>query len=126
MEIRDAREADAKRLAALADASAERMRNLIHDRTVRVADDGEVVGFVSFDARHDGVHVIRCEGLSAVVGRLLDEPARFAAKEGLAVEFVVERSREDLVSAATNAGFERVGEGPRFDGSPTVRLRREP
>ena len=37
MEIRDAVEADAERLAALTDAPTDFMRNLVHDRTVRVA-----------------------------------------------------------------------------------------
>ena len=46
MEIRDAVEADAGRLADLADSPPDVMRNLVHDRTVRVAtedDDGQIV-----------------------------------------------------------------------------------
>jgi len=126
MEIRDAREADAKRLAALADAPVETMRDLVHDRTVRVAEADEIVGFVSFDARRETVHITQYEGPPEVAARLLDEPVRFAATEGMAVELLVKRSREDLTRAAADAGFENVGEGPRFDGSPTVKFRREP
>ena len=49
MEVRDALEADAERLASLTDAPGDVMRNLVHDRTVRVAEDGdEIVAFVSF------------------------------------------------------------------------------
>ncbi len=46
MKIRDAVEADAGRLAALADPPTDVMRNLIHDRTVRVAeaDDEDAAG----------------------------------------------------------------------------------
>ena len=43
MEIRDAIEADAERLAALTGAPADVMRNLVHDRTVRVAAEGDEV-----------------------------------------------------------------------------------
>ena len=126
MEVRDAREADAKRLAALADAPVEPIRDQIHDRTVRVADEDGVVGFVSFDARRDTVHITRCEGPPEVVERLLDEPTRFAAREGLSVEFIFEESREELARAAADTGFEKVGNGPRFAESPTVRFRYEP
>ncbi|WP_216824867.1 hypothetical protein [Salinigranum rubrum] len=37
MEVRDAVEADAEALAAIVDAPADVMRNVVHDRTVRVA-----------------------------------------------------------------------------------------
>jgi hypothetical protein len=126
MEVRDAVEADAGRLASLADAPAETMRNLIHDRTVRIADEnGEVAGFVSFDARRDAVHVSQFDGQPKAVERLLDEPARFARNEGMAVELLVEQSRGDLKRAATAAGFREIGSGPRFDGAPTVKFRLE-
>lgn len=126
MEVRDAIEADAESLAALADAPAETMRNLVHDRTVRVADDGSVVGFVSFDARRDAVHVTQFEGSREVAERLLREPSRFAEGEGMPVELLVEVDREDLRAAALDAGFEERGSGPRFDGAETVAFRRDP
>lgn len=126
MEVRDAVEADAGRLAALGDAPAETMRNLVHDRTVRVADEGDsVVGFVSFDARRDAVHVTQFDGQPKAVERLLDEPARFARNEGMAAELLVEASNEGLRRAATEAGFREVGSGPRFDGAATVKFRLE-
>lgn len=124
MEVRDAIEADAGRLAALGDAPAETMRNLVHDRTVRVATEGDsVVGFVSFDARRDAVHVTQFDGQPKAVERLLDEPARFARNEGMAAELLVEASKEGLRRAATEAGFREVGTGPRFDGAATVKFR---
>jgi hypothetical protein len=127
MEVRDAVEADAEPLAALADAPAETMRNLVHDRTVRVADDGgRAVGFVSFDARRDAVHVTQFEGSREVAERLLREPSRFAEGEGMPVELLVEAGREDLRAAALDAGFEERGSGPRFDGAETVAFRRDP
>jgi hypothetical protein len=126
MEVRDAVEADAGRLAALADAPAETMRNLIHDRTVRVADEsGDITGFVSFDARRDTVHVSQFDGEERAVERLLDEPVRFARNEGMAAELLIEESREDLKRAATDAGFGKSGSGPRFDGARTVKFRVE-
>ena len=126
MEVRDAVEADAESLAALASAPAETMRNLVHDRTVRVADDGSVVGFVSFDARRDAVHVTQFEGDRETAERLLHEPRRFAESEGMPVELLVEADRDELRAAALDAGFEERGPGPRFDGAETVTFRDEP
>ena len=125
MEVRDAVEADAERLAALADAPTEAMCNLIHDRTVRVADDGEIVGFVSFDAHRDAVHVTQFDGTSDATKRLLEEPARFARNEGMTAELLVEDSRAELKRAAASAGFIEVGPGPRFDDTQTVKFRLE-
>ena len=127
MEVREAVEADAERLATLADAPTDTMRNLVHDRTVRVAENaGEIVGFVSFDAKRDAVHVTQFDGTSEAAARLLDEPARFARSEGMAAELLVEESRAELQRAATAAGFERAGPGPRFEGAPTIRYRLDP
>lgn len=127
MEVRDAVEADAGRLAELTGSPADVMRNLIHDRTVRIAEDGEeIVGFVSFDAQRDTVHVTQIEGTDGACERLLEEPLRFARTEGLAVELLVLERRDDLRATADEAGFEQLGPGPRFDGMPTVRYRLEP
>ena len=63
MEMRDAIEADAERLASLTDAPRDVMRNLVHDRTVRVVDeDDDIRGCVSYDARGQHVHVTQPEG----------------------------------------------------------------
>ena len=126
MEIRDAVESDAGRLAELTDAPTDVMRNLVHDRTVRVGEeDDDIVGFVSYDAREKTVHVTQIEGTPAVCNRLLDEPVRFARGEGMAVELLVPEPDEDAQTAADSAGFDRVGSGPRFDGTPTVKYRLE-
>jgi hypothetical protein len=127
MQIRDAVEADAGRMADLADAPPDVMRNLVHDRTVRIAerDEDEIVGFVSFDARERTVHVTQLEGESAVCDRLLQEPVRFAQGEGMAVELLVPEPEDGIQTAATDAGFDRVGSGPRFDGTPTIKYRLE-
>jgi len=126
MEIRDAVEADAGRLAELADSPPDVMRNLVHDRTVRVAQEGdEIVGFVSYDARAQTIHVTQLEGSPDRCNTLLEEPIRFARREGMAVEMLVPEPDEDVQSAAENTGFDRVGSGPRFEGTPTVKYRLE-
>jgi len=143
MEVRDAVEADASALAGLADAPTDVMRNLVHDRTVRVAerespaagpnadaDDGgderEVLGFVSFDARERTVHVTQLRGTDDACRQLLSEPVRFAAGEGMTVELLVEDGDDGVRSAAEAAGFSPDGPGPRFEGVETVRYRLDP
>lgn len=126
MEVRDAVEADAGRLAALTDAPRDVMRNLVHDRTVRVAErDEEIVGFVSYDAREQTVHVTQLEGETDTYERLLAEPVGFADTEGMAVELLVPEGDADVRASASDAGFERQGSGPRFDGQRTTRFRLE-
>ena len=146
MEVRDAVEADAESLAGIADAPVDVMRNLVHDRTVRVAerdpasagpnaDAGDapedtnahtVAGFVSFDATDGTVHVTQFGGTLEACERLLAEPVRFAASEGMAVELLVSEGDDDRREAAERAGFDRAGRGPRFGGAPTVRYRLDP
>ncbi|MFW6017930.1 MAG: hypothetical protein ACOCPX_03845, partial [Halapricum sp.] len=100
MEVRDAVEADAGRLAELTDAPRDVMRNLIHDRTVRVAEsDEELSGFVSFDARERTVHVTQLEGSTEACTRLIEEPMGFAAGEGMAVELLVPESNDTVRQA---------------------------
>jgi len=140
MEIRDAVEADAEALAGIAAAPADVMRELVHDRTVRVAvregdgerssDDGDdrssdddVVGFVSYDARDGVVHVTQVGGAADVCEALLAEPVGFAEREGLPVEAIVPVEETAAVEAADAVGFERTGSGPRFEGRETVCLR---
>ncbi|MFC7071701.1 hypothetical protein ACFQJ7_09650 [Halovenus rubra] len=126
MELRDAVEADAERMASLTDAPQDVMRNLVHDRTVRVAEDGEdVTGFVSFDAREQTVYVTQIEGTQAVFADLLDEPIRFARTEGMDIELFTLDNETELLNAVSEAGFEEVGPGPRFEGEPTTRYRLE-
>ncbi|MFC7133093.1 MULTISPECIES: hypothetical protein [Salinibaculum] len=126
MDVRDAVEADAERLADLTDTPRDVMRNLIHDRTVRVAErDEDIVGFVSYDARERTVHITQIEGDPDAVERLLDEPVRFARTENMAVELLAPESEERARQAARDAGFEEVGTGPHFEGEPTRRYRLE-
>ena len=123
MEIRDAIEADAERLAALTGAPVDVMRNLVHDRTVRVADDDGVEGFVSYDASDHTVHVTQLEGTPEVCERLLEEPTRFADREGMDVELLVPEDDDATREAIERSDFDEHGPGPRFDGTPTTRYR---
>jgi len=126
MEVRDAVEADAGRLAALTDAPRDVMRNLVHDRTVRVVErEEEIVGFVSYDARERTVHVTQLEGDADTYERLLQEPLGFADAEGMAVELLVPEDEPDVRDAALAAGFDETGRGPRFEGQRTTRFRLE-
>lgn len=139
MEVRDADEDDAARVATLIGAPASVVRELVHDRTTRIAtaesdsdsDSGAdtnngPAGVVSFDARHDTVYVTRLAGTDEAVSRLLDEPIRFARREGMTVEALIEAGRTDLQGIVADAGLERAGSGPRFDGQETVVFRLDP
>ncbi len=126
MNVRDAVEADGGRLAALADIPTEVMANVIHDRTVRVADtNGDIDGFVGFEADEETVHVTHLFGTKAACEQLLDEPIRFAKKETMPVEILFPEPESDTVSVAERAGFEETEPGPWFDGHQTRRLRLE-
>ncbi|MDZ7701142.1 MAG: hypothetical protein U5J98_03250 [Halobacteriales archaeon] len=127
MEVRDAVEADADALAELSGAPRDVLRNVIHDRTVRIAAaDGEPRGFVSFDARPGTVYVTQLSGDPAVIEPLLAEPVRFATNESMSVELLVAADDEPLRAAAEASAFEEAGPGPRFDDVQTVRYRYEP
>jgi hypothetical protein len=124
MELRDAIEADAGRLASLTDTPRDVMRNLVHDRTVRVVEgDGGIQGFVSYDAREQTVYITQLEGEEGVFQELLAEPLRFAQTEEMAVELLVPETESEIRDAATAAGFEQTGGGPRFNGESTTRYR---
>lgn len=145
MKIRDALEADADALAAIANSPTDVMRNLVHDRTVRVAEDGthdpnadvssaeyessepeDLLGFVSFDAQEETVHVTQIDGTADACERLLAEPVRFAEQESMAVELLVPAEAESVETAAERLGFDRNGVGPRFDGARSTKFRLEP
>jgi hypothetical protein len=149
MEVRDAVEDDAPRLAALTGTPASVMRELVHDRTTKVAtseedvgsegesgdaesarevdgNGGEPIGVVSFDARRDSVHLTQLAGSERAVSRLLEEPIRFARGEDMAVEVLIEENRSDLQEVVSEAGFERAGSGPEFDGRETISFRLDP
>ena len=133
MEIRDAVEADAERMAELSGSPPDVMRNLVHDRTVRVAetaaegdDEPTVTGFVSFDARDSTVHVTQIGGSEDACSRLIEEPISFARREGMTVEVLLPADEDDARTAIEDAGFEDEGTGPQFEGRPTTRYRLEP
>ena len=127
MEVRDAVEEDADALASLVDGPRDVLRNVIHDRTVRVAEaDDRIVAFLSFDARPGTVYVTQIGGDPEAVDRLMEEPKRFAAGEDMTVEVLVEEDDEELIDVVVEAGFSRVGRGPRFDDVSTVRYRYTP
>lgn len=143
MYIRDAVEADAEAMVDIANAPADVMRNLIHDRTVRVAaadtdavptdpnedteaQQHELLGVVSFDARSGTVHVTQLDGTEAACEQLLAEPVRFAKREEMDVEYLIPQPRTTLIEVAERVGFERAGTGPRFDGTTTLRYRMTP
>ncbi|NHN46184.1 hypothetical protein G9464_01040 [Halostella sp. JP-L12] len=141
MRVRDAVEADADDMAAIADSPSDVMRNLVHDRTVRVAESEEretdpnadaddedpgLLGFVSFDAREDCVHVTQVDGTEEACEQLLAEPVRFAQQEGMSVELIAPESVPHVATAARSVGFDERGPGPQFDGTPTKKYRLEP
>ena len=124
MQVRDAVEADAERLAELTGRPRDVMRNLVHDRTVRVGvDDDTIAGFVSFDAERRTVYITQLEGDPEACERLLEEPVRFARGESMAVELLLPEHDDSRRDAAETYGFESDGSGPRFEGTPTVRYR---
>lgn len=138
MDVRDAVETDAEKLAALADIPVDAVRNVIHDRTVRVAeqrtnrgvgeqgDETSLVGFVSFEAQDGVVHVTQFGGPRDVCERLLSEPIRFAQSERMRVEVLVTADDDAMRAAVEAVGFEKKGSGPMFDGERTVRYRLTP
>lgn len=136
MQVRDAVEDDAAALAALSDVSESALRNVVHDRTVRVLVDdladsatadatARVRGFVSYDVRDGVVHLTQFGGDREAVGRLLEEPLRFAAAESMPVEVLVGEDDETMRGALEAERFELRGRGPAFGGTPTFRYRRD-
>ncbi|MFC4450518.1 hypothetical protein [Halorussus aquaticus] len=140
MNVRDAVEDDGEVLGELADAPAEVMRNVVHDRTVRVAEadaddqsadtesggddeEAEIVGFVGFDAMPGTVRVTYLRGTREARERLLEEPVRFARKEDMAVEALVPEDEAETREVVEAAGFQRAGTGPRFEGGRTLEYR---
>jgi len=123
MRIRDALESDAEALATATDRPQDVVRNMIHDRSVRVATEDteeDVTGFVAFDVRGETVYVTDFDGDDEAIRRLFEEPRRFARREEMGVEAVVpddERTGEIL----ENSGFDPAGPGPRFEGRRTTR-----
>ncbi len=126
MRVRDAVEADGGRLAALADAPTDVMADVVHDRTVCVAESEEKIeGFVGFEADENAVHVTHLFGTESACERLLDEPIRFAERESMPVEILLPKPEAETAAVAENFGFEEVESGMRFQGQRTRRFRLE-
>ena len=126
MEVRDAVEDDTDAVVELTGLPSATARELLHDRSVRVATRGDgPIGVVVFDARPGAVHVTRLAGETDAMAQLLAEPVRFATREGMAVELVVP-AEAAAGEVAVAEGFTDVGAGPRFDGDRTRRFRLEP
>jgi hypothetical protein len=132
MHLRDAVERDADWMAELTGRPTDVTRNLVHDRTVQVAvaddadeddDDEPVRGFVAYDARREMVHVTQIQGTAEACRRLLDAPLEFARQEGMSVELLLAVD-DELREVVESKGFEEAGEGPRFEGTRTIRYRR--
>jgi hypothetical protein len=142
MNVRDAVEGDVEALAALSNAPLGVVRNVVHDRTVRVLEaqdsglgggassdaataGGTPRGFVSYDVRDGVVHLTLFGGDSDACERLLEEPLRYADGEGMAVEVLVGDDDTEMREALDTVGFVSEGAGPRFRGEPTERFRYE-
>lgn len=123
MDTREATPADASTLEAYVDGDLDAER-LIRERTVVVAEaNDEMLGFVAYDAWNGTVHVSALVGDSDVVDVLLQPARRLAATDDMPVEIVVPDDDHDLQTVVEEAGFERVGTGPLFDGEPSHRYR---
>lgn len=123
MKVREATPADAPTLESLVSGDLDADR-LVRDRRVIVAvAANEIQGFLSYDTWNGTVHVSTLVGDRDVVEALLEEPRRFADREGLPVEIVVPDGDEQLREAVEDAGFEHAGEGPAFEGGPSHRYR---
>jgi N-acetylglutamate synthase-like GNAT family acetyltransferase len=135
---RDAREDDADEVAEIAncyvlpqDMSVESMRDLVQDRTMKVAvdeeeedDDGDIVGYVSYRVVEDTVvvqHVCVVPEYrdTKVPKELVSFPAEFADEEGLRTRVAV---GEDswFAEFLPDEGFDEQGEA-RFAGE-TLRM----
>jgi len=122
--VRDARPGDVEVVADLADTPRAVATRLLRERRVRVAErEGAVVGLLAYDATRSAVHLTRLAGDVETVAALLAEPVAFARAEDLPVEAVVPEGEAGARDAVAAAGFEDVGDGPRFEGERTRRYR---
>ena len=141
MRIRDAIESDAEELAEISGRPESVMRELVHERSVRVAvseskdtptpdstggSEGSVEAFVSYDVQSGSVHVTEFGGSEGVVRRLFEAPYRFALREGMDLEVLVPDDDDTRRETVVSLGFSPTGSGPRFDGQSTTRFRLEP
>ncbi|MDY6774733.1 MAG: hypothetical protein SV253_01365 [Halobacteria archaeon] len=136
--IRDATEEDAERIAEIASEeildekpSADSVRDMVHDRTLRVAETQDGIrGYVSYDVELGSdyeyeyeyvvIHQIGVDDSdNESVSLLLDEPLAAAEEADLGVRIAVDESDESLREALEERGF-TVAETRRFRGEKTV------
>lgn len=123
MEVREGVPDDADAIESRSTTDLDASRLLVDRRVIVAENEGKVVGFCAYEAWDGTVHVSAINGEPSVVERLLEEPRRFAEREGLPIEIVVPESDEEVSEAVDEAGFDPVGPGPRFAGEPTRRYR---
>lgn len=122
MDIRDAVEDDAEKLAGLAESPQDVLKNMVHDRTVRVAvKNNEIIAFVSFDAIPGTVHITQLVGNTDGCERLLEEPIRFAENENMRVEILIPATASTIKQTVRDAGFTPIEPGSHFNDTPLDR-----
>jgi hypothetical protein len=156
MQVRPAVEADAGAMAALADRPVDVLRDVIHDRSVRVAvgdADADGVPLRSSDQAAAGATTAIDDETDGEPGTLSGFVCYDATREAVHVTALVgsEAACERLLDppitfgeceslpvelvagddgaaagAARAVGFEDCGDGPRFEGRATRRFRYRP
>lgn len=124
IEYRDAVEEDAEELVEMAnsyfldhDLSEASMRDIVQDRTVRVAEDGEaeeLVGYISYRAVDDAVVVQHLSVVpdyrkGEVPEELVSFPVEFAEEYGMGTRLAVEEDSW-CISFLEGTEFEEKGE----------------
>lgn len=129
---RDAREDDAEKIADIAnsyvmseDLSVGSMRDLVQERTIKIAEDedGKLVGYVSYRAVEDTVvvqHICVVPEYrdTDIPERLVSFPVEFADDEGLRTRAAVEEDSW-FTGFLPEKGFTQKGEA-RFAGETLV------
>jgi N-acetylglutamate synthase-like GNAT family acetyltransferase len=131
MKYRDAREDDADEIAEIANCyvlpqnlSVDSMRDLVQDRTMKIAeDDDEIIGYVSYRVVDDTVvvqHVCVVPEYrdTDVPEELVSFPVEFAKEEGLRTRVAV-GEESWFRSFLPEEGFKEKGEA-RFAGDTLV------
>lgn len=123
MEVREATPDDAPAIESLARSDIDADRLVVDRRVIVAEENGELLGFLSYETWGGAVHVSTLVGDPAIVDALLEEPRRFGDREGLPVEIVIPESDSTLLEALEEAGFTPVGGGPAFHGEESRRFR---
>ena len=123
LEIREATPSDAPAIRALVSQVVD-VDRLVMDRRVIVAEsEEEVTAAAAYDTWNGTVHLSTLVGDPEAFEALLEEPLRFAEREGCPVEIVVPADDTRLEGAVRRVGFEPVGPGPTVDGADSTKYR---